>query len=57
MDEETIEVGTTVELPSGGPTMTVEELLINDTATCVWFDDYNDIVYRSVFKRAALQIV
>lgn len=56
MDEETIEVGTTVELPSGGPTMTVEELLINDAVICVWFDD-NNTVYRSVFKRAALQIV
>ncbi|MCA9623147.1 MAG: DUF2158 domain-containing protein [Myxococcales bacterium] len=47
-----IKKGDTVQLKSGGPPMTVEEV-DGDEIVCVWFDHKNQLE-RSVFQVATL---
>lgn len=48
--------GRVVQLKSGGPKMTVEQMEGGSQALCVWFDEKNDL-HRKWFDADALEIV
>ena len=48
--------GRVVQLKSGGPKMTVEEMEGGSKALCIWFDEKNDL-HRKWFDADALEIV
>ena len=50
---EQFDIGDTVQLRSGGPVMTIEQVIDGKSARCVWFDGSKKI--NSVFALATLE--
>lgn len=51
------EVGDVVQLKSGGPKMTVVEVVIGMGAYCEWFDENNKLQPRKLFDEQTLKQV
>lgn len=61
MEERGFKVGDVVELKSGGPDMTVEDIT-DDGVACVWFvyasdDTWSNLPDRDVFEAGALCLI
>lgn len=52
---EEIKIGDVVQLKSGGPLLTVEELINDDSAMCVWFYSAPQQFHR--FERAIIKLI